>query len=147
MAILDADKEGFLRDARSLIQTIGRAARNVNGRAIMYADRVTGSMQQCMDETNRRREIQLEFNREHGIVPQTVTKSITEIELSTRVADARERPQARVAERAGSYAQELDIEETLKILEAEMAAAAEALDFERAALLRDEILELKAGIR
>ncbi|MCA9736496.1 MAG: excinuclease ABC subunit UvrB, partial [Gemmatimonadetes bacterium] len=147
VAILDADKEGFLRDARSLIQTIGRAARNVNGRAIMYADRVTGSMQQCMDETNRRREIQLEFNREHGIVPQTVTKSITEIELSTRVADARERPQARVAERAGSYAQELDIEETLKILEAEMAAAAEALDFERAALLRDEILELKAGIR
>ncbi|MEZ4415123.1 MAG: excinuclease ABC subunit UvrB [Gemmatimonadota bacterium] len=147
VAILDADKEGFLRDARSLIQTIGRAARNVHGRAIMYADKVTGSMQQCIDETYRRREIQMAFNQEHGIVPQTVSKSVVEIELSTRVADARERPAARVAERAASYTEELNLEETLKILEKEMAEAAEALNFERAALLRDQILELKAAAR
>ncbi len=147
VAILDADKEGFLRNARSLIQTTGRAARNARGRAIMYADRVTKSMQQCLDETNRRRERQLAFNAEHGITPQTVTKSVEEIEFSTRVADAREKPAAKVAEGTRTYAQELNIEETVKILETQMAAAAEGLDFERAALLRDQILELKAASR
>jgi excinuclease ABC subunit B len=144
VAILDADKEGFLRDARSLIQTIGRAARNVEGKAILYADRVTRSMRQCLDETNRRRDIQLAHNLEHGITPETIRKSVEEIEFSTRVADARQAP-AKVAETAASYADEFNREELMKILEAEMAAAAEALDFERAALLRDQIFELRAG--
>jgi excinuclease ABC subunit B len=89
VAILDADKEGFLRDARSLIQTVGRAARNVEGRAIMYADRITGSMAQAIDETNRRRETQKQYNEEHGITPATIVKSIEEMLLTTRVADAR----------------------------------------------------------
>ncbi len=144
VAILDADKEGFLRDARSLIQTIGRAARNVGGRAIMYADRITRSMKACIEETERRRAVQIAFNEEHGITPETIRKSIEEIEFSTRVADARMVP-AKVSEAPESYADEIDREEYLKILEKEMAEAAEALDFERAALLRDEIFELKAS--
>jgi excinuclease ABC subunit B len=144
VAILDADKEGFLRDGRSLIQTIGRAARNVRSKAIMYADRVTESMQRCLDETNRRREIQIAHNAAHGITPETIRKSVEEIGFSTRVADARTAP-ARVSEKAASYADEVNREEYLKILEQEMAAAAEALDFERAALLRDQIFELKAA--
>ncbi len=143
VAILDADKEGFLRNARSLIQTIGRAARNVAGSAIMYADRITNSMQQCIDETNRRRTIQLAHNLEHGIEPKTIRKSIQEITLTTRVADAREQPATRVAEGGGTYAEEVNREAYIKILEKEMAEAAEALDFERAALLRDQLLELK----
>jgi excinuclease ABC subunit B len=145
VAILDADKEGFLRDERSLIQTIGRAARNVNGQAILYADRVTRSMQACLDETNRRREIQLAYNEEHGITPETIRKSVDEITFSTRIADAREEP-AKVAEEPTSYADEVDVEAHIKILEAEMAAAVEALDFERAALLRDQLFELKAKV-
>ena len=144
VAILDADKEGFLRDARSLIQTIGRAARNVNGRAIMYADRITESMRTCLDETNRRRDIQLAFNAEHGITPETIRKSVSEIEFSTRVADARERPAAKVKEAPATYADEVDREEYVKILEEEMRKAAEDLDFERAALLRDQLFEVKA---
>jgi excinuclease ABC subunit B len=145
VAILDADKEGFLRDGRSLIQTIGRAARNVNGRAILYADTVTRSMRTCLDETNRRREIQLAYNEEHGITPETIRKSIEEITFSTRIADAREQP-AKVAEAGSTYAEEIDAEEYIKILDAEMAEAAEALDFERAALLRDQIEELKTQV-
>ena len=144
VAILDADKEGFLRDARSLIQTVGRAARNVRGRAIMYADTVTESMRRCIDETNRRREIQLAYNREHGIVPETIRKSVEEIEFSTRVADARGAP-ARISEPAATYADEFNREEYIKILQKEMEEAAEALDFERAALLRDQLFELKAA--
>ncbi len=144
VAILDADKEGFLRNARSLIQTIGRAARNVEGMAIMYADRVTASMRQAIDETNRRRAAQTEHNAEHDITPETIRKSVEEIEFSTRVADARVSPAA-VAEGPESYADEVNREEYVKILEKEMAEAAEALDFERAALLRDQLFELKAG--
>jgi excinuclease ABC subunit B len=142
VAILDADKEGFLRNARSLIQTIGRAARNREGKAVLYADRVTRSMQECIDETNRRREIQIAHNAEHGITPTTIVKSIEEIELATRVADARSTSISAVAEAKASYADEVNREELVKILEQEMAEAAEALDFERAALARDQLLEL-----
>jgi excinuclease ABC subunit B len=143
VAILDADKEGFLRDARSLIQTIGRAARNVHSTAIMYADRVTKSMRQCMDETDRRRAIQLAHNKKHGITPATIQKSVEEIEFSTRVADAADIG-SRVAEGPETYADEFNREEYVKILEKEMEEAAEAMDFERAALLRDQLFELKA---
>ncbi len=144
VAILDADKEGFLRDARSLIQTVGRAARNVDGKAIMYADRITHSMERCIDETNRRREIQIAHNAAHGITPETIRKSVEEIEFATRVADARAAPAA-VAEAAATYADEVNREEYVKILEKEMAEAAESLDFERAALLRDQLFELRAA--
>ena len=146
VAILDADKEGFLRDSRSLIQTIGRAARNVHGKAILYADRITESMRRCIDETNRRREIQLEHNRRHGITPETIRKSVAEIEFSTRVADAREKPLPKVAERGSDYLDEVNEEEYIKILEKEMHEAAEAQEFERAAVLRDRIFELKASV-
>lgn len=145
VAILDADKEGFLRNARSLIQTIGRAARNVEGKAVMYADRITRSMKECIDETNRRRKIQLAHNTEYGITPATIVKSIEEIEFSTRVADARSTPVSTVADTKASYADEVNREELVKILEKEMAEAAEALDFERAALARDQLFELGVG--
>ena len=149
VAILDADKEGFLRDERSLIQTIGRAARNAQGKAIMYADRITGSMARCIEETNRRREIQKRYNEEHGIIPQTIIKSVEEALLSTRVADARAQGGAKggvLAEPRPSYAAEVDLEEGIKILEHQMREAAAVLDFERAALLRDQIFEAKAKL-
>ena len=144
VAVLDADKEGFLRNARSLIQTVGRAARNANGKAVLYADRITESMRVCIEETERRRRVQTDHNERHGIVPQTVRKSLEEIEWSTRVADVRERPVAKVAEPDATYASEVDAEEFVKILEEEMSKAAKALDFERAAVLRDQLLEVKA---
>ena len=144
VAILDADKEGFLRDARSLIQTIGRTARNVNGKAIMYADKVTASMKRCLDETSRRREVQIAHNEEHGIKPESIQKSLAEIEFSTRVADARHEPVSK-KEQMDTYVAELDREEFTKILEEEMAEAAKAMDFERAAVLRDQLFELKAA--
>jgi excinuclease ABC subunit B len=147
VAILDADKEGFLRDHRSLIQTIGRAARNAEGKAILYADRVTRSMKACLDETNRRREIQIAHNDRHGITPETIQKSVEQIQFSTRLADARTKPVARVAEAKPSYADEVNTGEYLKILEQEMTAAAEAMDFERAAIVRDQIFELKAAAK
>jgi excinuclease ABC subunit B len=147
VAILDADKEGFLRDARSLIQTVGRAARNVEGRAIMYADRVTGSMAEAIEETERRREIQQEFNEEHGIEPKTIVKTVDEMLMSTRVADARIAPaEQRIAESRPSYADELDLEQWAKILEEQMKEAATAMDFERAAKLRDELFEVRARL-
>jgi excinuclease ABC subunit B len=148
VAILDADKEGFLRDARSLIQTIGRAARNAESRAIMYADRITDSMRRCIEETDRRRETQRRYNEEHGIVPRTITKSVEERMLSTRVADARGAAPGggRVAEPRATYADEVNLEEWVKILEAQMQEAAVALDFERAALLRDQLLEVRAKL-
>ncbi|MCY3706939.1 MAG: excinuclease ABC subunit UvrB [Gammaproteobacteria bacterium] len=146
VAILDADKEGFLRDARSLIQTIGRAARNVRGTAILYADTITESMARCLDETNRRREIQLAYNREHQITPETIVKSVEEIEFSTRVADARDKPVALVAEAQPGYSDEVNREEYVKILEEEMNRASSALEFERAAMLRDQLFELRVSL-
>ena len=147
VAILDADQEGFLRSDRSLIQTVGRAARNLHGRAIFYADRITGSMQRCLEETDRRRAIQRAHNEEHGITPVSVSKSTDEVKFITRVADARmEHPDQKVAEPAASYASEMDDATLLELLEAQMKEAAAALDFEAAATLRDQIFELKARL-
>jgi excinuclease ABC subunit B len=144
VAILDADKEGFLRDSRSLIQTIGRTARNANGKAILYAERVTKSMKICIQETNRRREIQMSYNEKFGIIPKTITKSIQEIELSTRVADAGVDRMPHSHEKIG-YAEQLNKEAYIKVLDQEMEEAAAEMDFEKAALLRDEIFELKTS--
>ncbi|MGI6004373.1 MAG: excinuclease ABC subunit UvrB [Christensenellales bacterium] len=139
VAILDADKEGFLRSERSLIQTVGRAARHVEGRVIMYADNVTDSMQRAISETNRRREIQMRFNREHGIEPKSVIKQVHDLLEVTRPI-APEAPTRHVIELAGLTRQEM-----LRQLEAEMLKAAQALDFEQAALLRDRLYELRAA--
>ena len=144
VAILDADKEGFLRSDRSLVQTIGRAARHLAGKAILYADKVTDSMRRAMDETARRREVQAEYNREHGIEPRSIVKSVREIRFSTAVADARE-AQPAVHEREGSYG-ELSPEALAEAIEKDMRAAAAALDFETAARLRDELFEIRARI-
>jgi excinuclease ABC subunit B len=148
VAILDADKEGFLRSASSLIQTVGRAARNVQGTAILYADVVTGSMKRMMEETGRRRVLQEQYNVDNNVIPMTVFKSVEEIERSTRVADARtpkDKPEIKgtgVAERR--VIGQKSSEELLKELEQEMRDAASQLDFERAAVLRDQYMELKA---
>ena len=144
VAILDADKEGFLRDSRSLIQTIGRTARNASGKAILYAETITKSMEFCIEETNRRRDIQVAHNTKYGIIPQTVTKSIEEIELSTRVADAGV-DRLDVSDTHVDYAEEMSRESYLKVLEEEMKRAATSMDFKRAVLLRDKIFELKAS--
>ncbi len=146
VAILDADQEGFLRSDRSLIQTVGRAARHVNGRAIFYADKITDSMQRCLDETSRRRATQVAHNTAEGITPHGVTKSVDDVKFITRVADAREVKEARakkVAERSPGYAA-ADIDKRLVEMEGEMRTAAEGLDFENAARLRDEMFELRA---
>ena len=149
VAILDADKEGFLRSERSLIQTMGRAARNVRGRVIMYADRVTGSMQRAIGETERRRKLQLAYNEAHGITPQSIRKSADQVMAATSVADSRLRePGWRMAADSArmTYAREIDLEATIGMIESEMAAAAEAMDFERAALLRDQLFECRARL-
>jgi excinuclease ABC subunit B len=157
VAILDADQEGFLRSDRSLIQTVGRAARHVDGRAIFYADRITGSMQRCLDETDRRRTIQAAYNTEHGIVPAGVMKSVDQVRFSTRVADARDgteerdasrtrgKKQKKVAEAQRAYGTD-DLPSLVTRLEEEMRAAAKNLDFETAARLRDELFDLKAAM-
>ena len=151
VAILDADQEGFLRSDRSLIQTVGRAARHVTGRAIFYADRITGSMQRCMEETARRREIQRQYNKEHNITPQSVTKSVEQVRFSTRVADARsereerEKDRAlRVAESSPNYRSPEELAKLIAELEADMKQAAQDLDFEAAARIRDQVFELRA---
>lgn len=146
VAILDADKEGFLRSDRSLIQTIGRAARNVNGRAILYADRMTGSMQRAIDETDRRRSKQTEFNDKHGITPKGIKKSITDImegAYSTR------RGKLQVAERSAIY-QTMPPDQVIKqinILEKRMHEHAKNMEFEQAAKVRDEFLMLKEQLK
>jgi excinuclease ABC subunit B len=146
VAILDADQEGFLRSDRSLVQTIGRAARHINGRAILYADRITGSMQRALDEMDRRRSIQIAYNAEHGITPTSIVKSMEQVRLSTHVADARTervQPEPALQDRA-------DLRDPAKratligSLERQMREAAANLEFEVAALLRDQLNELKA---
>ncbi|ETT87848.1 excinuclease ABC subunit UvrB [Viridibacillus sp. FSL R5-0477] len=142
VAILDADKEGFLRSERSLIQTIGRAARNSNGHVIMYADRMTDSMTKAIDETNRRRTIQADYNEEHGITPRTIQKEIRDVIRATQAAEEQETYVTKVMK--GKKLTKQERETLLLSLEKEMKDAAKALDFERAAELRDTILELKA---
>ena len=175
VAILDADKEGFLRNRRSLIQTIGRAARNAEGEVIMYADTVTDSMREAIDETRRRREIQMAFNEEHGIVPQTVRKAINDI--SSFISEAEETVGSKDRSRGDSLghgafftpsgsspdgdmavadetslAGQIDgmskseLEEVVVSLESEMRAASEAMDFEEAARLRDAVVQVKAAL-
>jgi excinuclease ABC subunit B len=142
VAVLDADQEGFLRSDRSLIQTVGRAARNLNGRAILYADRVTGSMQRALEEMTRRRTLQQEHNERHGITPRSIVKSVDQVRFATRFADAKTTKAAAAALQRPTDAHER--EALVRLLEQQMQAAAEELDFELAAVLRDQILELKA---
>jgi excinuclease ABC subunit B len=142
VAVLDADQEGFLRSDRSLIQTVGRAARNLGGRAVLYADRVTGSMQRALDEMTRRRTLQQEHNERHCITPRSIVKSVDQVRFATRVADAKTAKPAAPTARRPVDARER--EALIGLLEQQMQAAAEELDFELAAVLRDQILELKA---
>jgi excinuclease ABC subunit B len=148
VAILDADKEGFLRGRTSLIQTIGRAARNVNGKVLMYADKQTEAIKEALDETNRRRAVQLAYNEEHGIVPETIAKGVSDIaELlqleSPTVPSSRRR-------RGGTKVEGMsreDLEKLVVTLEEEMYLAAEELRFEYAAKLRDEIKDLRRDLQ
>ena len=139
VAILDADKEGFLRSKEALIQTMGRAARHIDGQVIMYADTVTRSMQAAIDETHRRRQVQEAYNREHGITPQGIKKAIRDIT---------ERVQA-VAETRTPYAatpvSKEDMARLIKDLKSQMKTASRNLEFEKAALLRDRIIDLRKG--
>ena len=141
VAILDADKEGFLRSEVSLIQTSGRAARNVAGEVIMYGDKVTGSMQRAIDETNRRRKIQTEYNKKNGITPESVKKHIHEVMGSIYEADYYTVPA--VAEKGAEYMSADDIKKIIEALEKEMKEAAKNFEFEKAAKLRDQIKEFK----
>ena len=136
VAILDADKEGFLRSETSLIQTIGRAARNAEGKVIMYADVVTGSMRYAIDETNRRRALQQAYNEENGITPQTIRKSVHEVIEATQAVKDGAVPRT-------SKAEVRDVEQKIKELTTDMRKAAELLQFELAAQIRDEIRRLK----
>ena len=146
VAVLDADKEGFLRSDRSLIQTIGRAARNINGAAILYADSVTGSMQRAIDETDRRRRKQIEFNKAHGITPKGIRKAVADIMEGARTgAPGSPRRFAKVAESIGEYAAMTPsmLAARLRKLEQQMYRHAGNLEFEEAVLVRDQIRELR----
>ena len=146
VAIFDADKEGFLRSPRSLIQTIGRAARNVNGRVIMYADSITPAMKGAIEETNRRRTIQEKYNTEHGIVPATVIRAVMNINPAAGTTDYIEIPKLPKNGKPakGDVSRESELAEQIKALRAEMFSAAENLDFERAARMRDELKKMEA---
>jgi len=137
VAILDADKEGFLRSEQSLIQTMGRAARHVNGTVIMYADRMTDSMKRAIDRTDRRRAIQVKYNEEHGIIPASIVKAVRDLTDSMRVtAEENDRPPI------GKMPKD-ELARIIKELEKQMKQAAQELEFEKAALLRDQILALR----
>ena len=148
VAILDADKEGFLRGQTALIQTIGRAARNVNGKVVMYADKMTEAIKGAIDETNRRRDIQLRYNEEHGITPESIVKGVSDIaeflslESAPHVPGTRRRGQRQVEGMSNE-----ELEKLVVTLEEEMFAAAEELRFEYAAKLRDEIKELRRELQ
>ena len=153
VAIMDADKEGFLRNERSLIQTIGRAARNEKGRVILYADRITDSMQKAMSETHRRRQIQMDYNKANNIIPRTTKKSKEEILKQTKVAD-RQKTAAQfymepeefsiAADPVVAYMSKEELEKQINQTQKAMEKAAKELDFMEAARLRDELKELKS---
>jgi len=156
VAILDADKEGFLRSERSLMQIAGRTARNASGMVVLYADRVTDSMRKVLDETSRRRQLQMEYNSRHNITPKTITKTMEEILSATAIADVKARHDARTAEKQKpqlvaepvlKYMTPKQKEELLEQLELEMRNAAKDLEFERAAQLRDEIARIKGSVK
>ncbi len=138
VAILDADKEGFLRSPSALIQTIGRAARNAKGHVVMYADRITDSMQKAIDETERRREIQMAYNEKHGITPQTILKAVKDIEMSRKESEKKS-----VRRYDVKKVPKEEIGRLIEHLEVEMDMAAQNMEFEKAAELRDEIEELR----
>jgi excinuclease ABC subunit B len=154
VAILDADKEGFLRSERSLMQTAGRTARNVNGKVIMYADTVTGSMQRMLDETNRRRKLQVQYNIDNNITPKTIFKSVEEILSSTSIAELRKKDIDKVSHSFGKVSEPVikymsaeQKNDLVQQLTDEMYRAAKDLEFERAAALRDEIERLKKQLK
>jgi excinuclease ABC subunit B len=145
VAILDADKEGFLRSSGSLIQTVGRAARHVDGTAILYADKMTDSMKAAMGETDRRRAIQAEYNREHGITPESIKKNIAEVLSSVYEADYLAVPDIQEATPADRFRTVDELEKEVKSLEKQMREAARALEFEKAAEIRDRLKTLRAS--
>jgi excinuclease ABC subunit B len=145
VAIFDSDKEGFLRSPRSLIQTIGRAARNASGRVIMYADKITPAMKYAIEETNRRRVLQEAYNTEHGIVPQTVVRAVMNLNPASGTMDYFNVPKAqKYGTNAGAARDDEDLSEQIQAMRLEMFAAAENLEFEKAARLRDELKKLEA---
>jgi excinuclease ABC subunit B len=151
VAIIDADKEGFLRSERSLIQTAGRTARNSNGKVILYADKITGSMERMMSETKRRRKKQVAYNTKHGITPTTIYKTTEEIIAATSIADVKKKQDERyqksrplvIAETVAKYLTDDQKKDMVEELKAEMKRAAKDLEFERAAELRNEIERLE----
>ncbi|HKD77438.1 MAG TPA: UvrB/UvrC motif-containing protein, partial [Ktedonobacterales bacterium] len=147
VVILDADKEGFLRSERSLIQTMGRAARHLDGSVIMYADQITDSMRRAMNETNRRRDIQTRYNEEHNIVPASVKKEVRDLTDRLRAtADAHGVPVDDTGDQVAAALSREDAAKLIKDLEAEMRRAAKALEFEHAAALRDQIVTLRRSM-
>jgi excinuclease ABC subunit B len=138
VAILDADKEGYLRSKQALIQTMGRAARHVDGHSIMYADIITGSMREAIEETQRRRSIQEAYNRQHGITPQGIKKAIRDIMERVRVV-----AEARATYEVARPATKEELARLVKELESQMKTAARNLEFEKAALIRDRLIELR----
>jgi excinuclease ABC subunit B len=145
VGILDADKEGYLRSARSLIQTVGRAARNVDGTVIMYADRITDSMQKCIDETTRRRERQVAYNKEHGITPATIRKKLGSI-IETSYDMEESALATLAAEDSEVYLSKAQLEKEIEKLKKEMKEAARAMEFERAAEIRDKVAKLERQV-
>jgi excinuclease ABC subunit B len=143
VAILDADKEGFLRSERSLMQTAGRAARNVQGRVIFYADNITDSMRKVIEETERRRKLQAEYNKLHNITPTSIIKSLEQVKLTTSAADAKTKLAETVKTTRTDFTTAYEAEEVIMQLEREMKLAAKLLNFELAAKLRDEISRIK----